>query len=206
MNHLLSFRRKKLTDLEIFYDFSKYEGVVFHFHPKKIWTNIIPIADRPINYLEIGVSYGLHVITIADTYCKHPDSKIYCVDPWKDYDEYPEYKGEQDTIYDTFSRNINKYKNPSKFIINRGLSEDIVPTFDNEFFDIIFVDGNHETEYVYADGKMAFDKVKSEGYIIFDDYNWLESKTGIDKFVDEYSSKIKVITLNSPYQLIVQKL
>jgi predicted O-methyltransferase YrrM len=205
MSYVLSFRRK-IPKLEIPYDFTNYEGSVYHDYSKRRWANVIPIADRPINYLEIGVSYGLHVITIADTYCKHPDSKIYCVDPWKDYDEYPEYKGQQDTIYNTFIQNINKYKNPSKFIINRGLSEDIVPTFDNEFFDIIFVDGNHETEYVYADGKMAFDKVKSEGYIIFDDYDWIQTKKGIDMFVDEYSSKLKLVSVNSLYQLILQKL
>lgn len=206
MSFVLPFRRKKLVVIEPTYDFSKYEGAIFHNHAKKRWTNIIPILDRPVNYLEIGVSYGLHAITIADTYCKDPDSKIYCVDPWEDYGGYPEYKGEQDTIYNTFIQNINKYENPSKFIVNRGLSEVIVPTFDNEFFDIIFVDGNHETEYVYADGKISFDKVKSEGYIIFDDYDWVQTKKGIDMFVDEYSSKIKLISDNSPFQLIVQKL
>jgi hypothetical protein len=120
--------------------------------------------------------------------------------------EYPEYKGQQDTIYNRFTQNINNHKNPSKFMINRGLSEDIVPTFDNNFFDIIFIDGNHETEYVYADGKMAFDKVKSEGYIIFDDYDWVQTKKGIDMFVDEYSSKLKLLSFDSPYQFIVQKL
>lgn len=206
MSYVLSFRRKKSTDVELIYDFGNYEGTVFHNHAKKRWTSIIPIPDTSINYLEIGVSYGLHVITIADTYCKHPDSKLYCVDPWKDYDEYPEYKGQQDNIYNTFTQNINKHENPSKFIINRGLSEDIVPTFDNDFFDIIFVDGNHETEYVYADGKMAFDKVKSGGYIIFDDYDWPQTKKGIDMFVDEYSSKLKLVSFSSPYQVIVQKL
>jgi hypothetical protein len=205
MSYVLSFRRK-IPKLDIPYYLGKYEGMLFHSHDKKRWTNVIPIPAGPINYLEIGVSYGLHAISIENTYCKHPDSKIYCVDPWKDYDEYPDFKGDQDNVYNIFTRNINKHKNPSKFIVNRGLSEDIVPTFDNEFFDIIFVDGNHETKYVYADGKIAFDKVKSQGYIIFDDYDWVETKTGIDKFVDEYSSKIKVIYDNSLFQLIVQKL
>jgi hypothetical protein len=194
MSYLLAFRRKL-----------EYEQLVHEINEKR-WTNAIPIPNKAINYLEIGVSYGIHVIRIANTYCIHPDSKIYCLDPWKDYDEYPEYKGEQDTIYDTFTQNINKHEDPSKFIVKRGLSQDIVPTFDNDFFDIIYVDGNHETEYVYADGKMAFDKVKPEGYIIFDDYDWSQSKKGIDMFLDEYSLKIKRIHNRSPFQVIVQKL
>ena len=53
---------------------------------------------------------------------------------------------------------------------------------------------------------MALDKEKSEGYIIFDDYDWSQTKIGIDKFLHEYSSKIKLVPFDSPFQVIVQKL
>lgn len=199
MDYRLSFRKQTLKE---------YIERTVNLHPAIKWSYAVPITNNPINYLEIGVFHGKHAIDVADTYCKHPDSKVYCVDPWKDYDEYPEYKGEQDTIYDTFTQNINKYGNLSKFVINRGLSEDIVPTFDNNFFDIIFVDGNHETEYVYADGKMSFDKVKPGGYIIFDDYDWIQTKKGINMFLYEYLSKIKIIEnkWTNNLQVIIQKL
>jgi predicted O-methyltransferase YrrM len=198
MSYVLSFRRKANNSQDPMF-YHKYETR---------WTKAIPIVDKAINYLEIGVLHGINAIAIANTYCKHPDSKIYCVDPWKDYDEYPEYKGQQYTIYETFNKNINKHENPSKFIVKRGLSGDIVPTFDNDFFDMIYVDGNHEPEYVYTDGKMAFDKVKREGYIIFDDYSfyWPQTVKGIDMFLEEYKSKIKIISNGSPMQMIVQKL
>ena len=198
MSYVLSFRRKVKNN----------EDPMFYEKCETRWTKAIPILDKAINYLEIGVLRGINAIAIANTYCKHSDSKIYCVDPWEDYDQYPEYKGQQDNIYETFTQNINKHENPSKFIVKRGLSGDIVPTFDNDFFDMIYVDGNHEPEYVYADGKMAFDKVKREGYIIFDDYSfyWPQTIKGIDMFLEEYKSKIKIISNGSPYQMIVQKL
>jgi hypothetical protein len=204
MNYVLSFRRpKSVTALP------NFEGRYYNKNPGINWSPFIPITDTPINYLEIGVLDGGNVIHIAKSYCKNSESKIYCVDPWMDYDDYPEYKGLQEKGWRTFNKNIQNSGNLEKFIIKRGLSEDIVPTFDNEFFDLIFVDGNHETEYVYADGKMAFDKVKPGGYIVFDDYvgAWPQTVKGIDMFLNEYSSRIKILSKeNYFWQVIVQKL
>lgn len=180
----------------------------FRDNPGIKWSSYIPIEDKPIQYLEIGVHKGINVIDVAKSYCKHPDSKIYCVDPWVDYDEYPEYKGQQDVLFSIFNNAIKGYKD--KCIIRRGFSDDIIPTFENNFFDIIFIDGNHETEFVYRDGCMSFQKVKPGGYIIFDDYtirSWPQTVKGIDQFLTEYSDKIKIIARpNSVGQVIVKKL
>jgi hypothetical protein len=145
---------------------------------------------------EIGVADGGNAIIVSKSYAKHPSSRIYCVDPWMDYDEYPEYKGQQEIGYNSFLSNIQKLADTSKFIIKRGLSDEIVPTFSDNFFDIIFVDGNHETEYVYRDGIMALQKVKVGGYIVFDDYYlsvWPQTKLGIDKFIAEFKEQITVV-------------
>ena len=172
------------------------------------WNKYIPIENKPIQYLEIGVHKGINIVDIAKSYCQHSDSRMYCVDPWTDYDEYPEYKGQQDVLFGIFKNAVKPYID--KCILHRGFSDDIVPTFSNDFFDIIFVDGNHETEFVYRDGKMAFDKLKSRGYIIFDDYNspeWPQTVIGIDKFLNEYSEKIRIIVKpNAVLQVIIQKL
>lgn len=178
-------------------------------NPSINWSAFIPIENKPIKYLEIGVADGIHVIHISESYCQHPESKIYCVDPWQDYDEYPEYKGQQGVAWKTFNTNIAKYNLQYKCILNRGFSDKIVPTFEDIFFDIIFVDGNHETEFVYKDGCMAFEKVKSGGYIVFDDYSFLWAQTilGIDKFLEEYKDKIEILHKGNFFpQVIVRKL
>jgi len=204
MSYVLSFRKPKpLPPL------NNYYGRYYNQNPGVNWSPFIPFFNGPINYLEIGVSDGGNAIHIANSYCKNNESKIYCVDPWMDYDEYPEYKGVQEKGWLTFNKNIQKSGNFEKFVVKRGLSENIVPTFQDNFFDLIFVDGNHETKYVYADGKMAFDKVKSGGYIVFDDYinAWSQTMKGIDMFLDEYASKIKILSKNNYFfQVIVQKL
>ena len=154
------------------------------------------MPSGPINYLEIGCADGANAIIISKSYAQHPDSKLYCVDPWTDYDEYPEYKGVQEIGWETFNRNIQTCTDPSKFVIKRGFSDDIVPTFPDQFFDLIFVDGNHETEYVYRDGLMSLDKVKIGGHIVFDDYSsqsWPQTVAGIDKFVQTSGSRVEVV-------------
>jgi hypothetical protein len=172
-----------------------FEGRFYNKFPDQNWAPHIPMPNGPINYLEIGVADGGNAILVSKSYAKHPSSRIYCLDPWMDYDEYPEYKGQQQVGFITFLSNIQKLDDRGKFIVKRGMSDEIVPTFADKFFDIIFVDGNHETEYVYRDGIMALQKVKVGGYIVFDDYNaiWKQTMVGIDKFIAEFKDKIDII-------------
>ena len=61
-------------------------------------------------------------------------------------------------------------------------------------FDIIYIDGNHEPEYVLEDAVLSFRKLKPGGIIIFDDYTFIcdginSTKLGIDSFIMSYSEK-----------------
>ena len=213
MSYVLSFRKPKITTIEglmKYYNSSPPLSAICELvetYPGIQWNKYIPIEFKPINYLEIGVSEGANVRIVAKSYCNHPNSKIYCVDPWKDYDEYPEYKGQQDVKYNTAMNNISPYAD--KCILHRGFSDNIVPTFPDNYFDIIYVDGNHETDYVYRDGVMSFQKIKTGGYIIFDDYciEWPQTIAGIDKFIVEYSDRIRILAYTQVFcQVIIQKL
>jgi hypothetical protein len=174
-------------------------------NPGILWKGIVPEKDGPINYLEIGVFTGEHIVNMSKSYCKHPDSKIYCVDPWIDYDEYSEYKGKIGKIYDQFVENMNKANLWNKIDVRRDFSHNVIPKFEDNFFDIVFIDGNHETEFVYKDGVMSFPKVKSGGTMIFDDYDWVQTNIGINKFIDEYKPQLTNIRHNK-YQLFAEKL
>lgn len=186
-----------------------FEGRYYNKNPGINWSSYIPLQNRPITYLEIGCADGGNAISIANSYCKHPESKIYCVDPWMDYEEYPEYKGQQAVGWRTFNKNIQTSGHISKFVVNRGFSDDVVPTFQDDFFDLIFVDGNHETDYVYRDGVMSLQKAKKGGYIVFDDYihTWSQTIKGIDMFINDYTDQLEVIVKNSTtfFQVIVKK-
>jgi predicted O-methyltransferase YrrM len=160
------------------------------------YVNIDNYKNRPINYLEIGCFYGANVLSFAEMYGQHNDTKLYCIDPWEDYDEYPEYKNEQGKIYDTFISNIKKSGVEDKIVIKRGYSNIEVPKFEDDFFDIIYIDGNHEPEYVLEDAVLSFRKLKKGGIMIFDDYGWGGpdlTQRGIDGFLHGYHKRIQNI-------------
>jgi predicted O-methyltransferase YrrM len=135
-------------------------------------VNLNEYKNKPINYLEIGTFYGANILSVANSYGLHTDSKLYCIDPWEDYEDYPEYKNQQTTIYNTFLSNIENSGVKDKIIINRGYSDKVVPNFEDGFFDIIYIDGNHEPEYVMEDAVLSFRKLKIGGIMIFDDYGF----------------------------------
>ena len=179
------------------------------------WNSIIPLSlkDKPIKYLEIGAFHGANVISVAQSYGLHPDSKLYCIDPWINYDEYPEYKehGTQENNYKTFLNNIQNNNLLDKTVILKGFSSDEIPKFQDNMFDIIFIDGNHEPEYVLEDAVLSFPKLKIGGYMVFDDYVWSDVKEagtdkGIDAFFNGYYKRIKEINRNLNGQSFLQKL
>jgi len=170
-------------------------------------VNLGNFVDRPIKYLEIGAFHGANVISVAKTYGAHADSKLYCVDPWQDYEDYPEYKNEQQTIYNRFLNNIEISGEKQKIIVQRGFSNVELPKFEDEYFDIIYIDGNHEPEYVLEDAVLSFRKLKKGGILIFDDYGWGGpdlTQRGIDGFINGYHKRIKVLGIQET-QVFVQK-
>lgn len=173
----------KLSDHEKSFLPEGFQGNIYNLSYK--WTNIIPVKNEKLRILEIGAYHGANVCSYMKTYAQHPDSEVHCVDPWFDYDEYSEYKNIQYKNYSRFLTNITKL-NPSdiqKIYIHRGLSGDIVPRFENEYFDIIYIDGNHEKKFVLEDAVISFNKVKKGGWIVFDDLHDSEVAEAIKAFL-----------------------
>jgi len=170
-------------------------------------VNVNDYKDRPIKYLEIGTFYGANILSVAKSYGLHNDSKLYCIDPWEDYEEYTEYKNEQPNIYNGFLKNIENSDCKDKIIVNRGYSNKEVVKFEDEFFDIIYIDGNHEPEYVLEDAVLSFRKLKKGGIMIFDDYdptNHQLTYRGIDSFLHGFDKRITVLGLER-CQLYIRK-
>lgn len=141
--------------------FRKYYGTRFGKKPDVYWADVIPIENKPINYLEIGLFHGSNFFHVANSFASHPNSKLYGIDPWMDYEGYNEYKGENESNYNVFKNNLNNSDVSEKCTIYRDLSQNVVSKFEDSFFDLVFIDGSHETEYVYNDAKKLFSKTKN---------------------------------------------
>jgi len=188
--------------------FNSFHGMLFTL--ANAWEKYVDIdeyKDRPINYLEIGAFHGGNAISVAHSYGLHQDSKLHLIDPWEDYSEYPEYKGQQGENYKKFIHNIETSGVKDKIVVHRGYSKDKVPNFEDEYFDIIYIDGNHEPEAVLEDAVLSFRKLKHDGIMIFDDYGWGGpdlTQRGIDAFVSGYYKQI-LSSIKSESQLFVRK-
>jgi len=186
-----------------------FDGIAYRLADN--WYGTIDVQkykSKPINYLEIGAFYGANLLSVANTYANHQESKLYAIDPWEDYDDYPEYKTEQNKIYKQFLENINSSKHKEKIIVNRGYSHTKISEFKDNFFDIIYIDGNHEPDYVLEDAVLSFRKLKNQGIMIFDDYGWGGpdlTKRGIDSFVNGYHKKIEFLGMKQS-QVFVKKI
>ena len=175
------------------------------------WYPFIPLEEhrnKPIRYLEIGTFYGSNLVSVAETYGAHKDSQLHCIDPWEDYEDYPEYKEQQQTTYATFLTNVENSGAKDRIVVHRGYSNREIPTFEDNFFDIIYVDGNHEPEYVLEDAVLSFRKLKPHGFMIFDDYGWGGedlTKRGIDGFLNGYHKRIRYLGMQET-QVFIQKI
>ena len=170
-------------------------------------VDVVEYHERPIRYLEIGALYGANVISVANSYGIHPESELHCIDPWIKYNEYNEYSNHND-IYEACLENINKSGQSDKIRIHRGFSNEEVPKFLDNYFDIIYIDGNHEPEFVMEDAVLSFRKLKNDGIMIFDDYGWGGedlTQSGIDGFIKGYHKRITVLGFHNDQMFIKKK-
>jgi hypothetical protein len=152
------------------------------------WIGFVPQTTQPIRYLEIGVLCGNNILSVEKLYASHEDSVLVCVDPWIDYNEYPEYKGKITSYYDMFLENTEHISH--KLDVRRNFSHEVLPTLEDNSFDIIYIDGNHESEYVLEDAVLSFRKLKVGGWLVFDDYEGADVRRGIHAFLEGYKGRI----------------
>jgi len=114
---------------------------------------------------EIGVDRGLYseALSIAN-----PGVKLYCIDPWKVYNEY-------DDITDQHTLNVNynctiKRLAPYNCEIIRKFSVEAINDFADGSLDFIYIDGNHTFNYVLEDINKWSKKVKPRGIVSGHDY------------------------------------
>lgn len=174
-----------------------FVGVVYH--TSENWhRKIPPTPDKPLRYAEVGVLHGANLISVALTYGRHERSTFAAIDPWEDYQEYPEYKGQQQENYRMFLTNIRECGIAHKTWVHREHSRIAFPKLERNFHDIIYIDGNHEPEAVLEDGVLAFRCLKPGGWLIFDDYGWGGpdlTQRGIDAFLSGYHKRLCEVEL-----------
>ncbi len=199
------YHSSKINDLEKSYLPEGFDGNVYNLSYK--WLNIIPKPSGPYKIMEIGAYQGANVCSLMKTYAEHEGSEVHCVDPWFNYDGYREYQREQTTNYSKFLRNIGKLspKDIQKIYIHRNISQKIIPRFDDEMFDLIYIDGNHHRTYILEDAVHAFRKLKPGGWMIFDDMHDKEVLNDVNSFMNSFGPSFSQSLMAPWSHLLCQK-
>ena len=182
----------------------------------------IKIAKQFVNkkkyILEIGVHEGKFSELLLN---KFQPQKMYLVDPWKYESDFISKKalyggnfspleGQKilDDRYEKVKLKFQKQIKSGQIILIRKRSDEAFKLFEDNFFDCIYIDGNHTFEYVKADIANSLKKIKDEGVIICDDYGnigWWED--GVSKAVNQLCNENivkKIFVKNS--QCVLKKI
>lgn len=145
--------------------------------------------------LEIGVDEGdfsAQILEVAEP------RQLHLMDPWEHHNDetYKDscYGGlergqrEMDEKYDKVLGRFQKEIVSGKVVVHRVYS-DMVDELKDSSLDWVYIDANHQYEFVAADLERCRRKVKGGGFILGDDYGingWFNS--GVTKAVDEFVS------------------
>lgn len=140
---------------------------------------------------EIGVSLGVFAYHVL---LQNQPSKLYLIDPWeyglqRDVEINPTFEKQilRDLDYEAVCKLFAPYSNIK---IIREKSEDAVTHFPNDFFDYVYIDGEHSYEAIKRDLSNYFPKIKIGGYLIGDDYGWAGIAIAVQEFLSEHRDEL----------------
>lgn len=121
----------------------------------------------PIRYLEIGVWEGasLHwVLTYLNV------RAAVAVDPWLPSKKHA--AEEVEAVYERAKGNLEEWTKSGKLYIHRQTSDSFweICQDTRDFYDLIYIDGDHTYEAVARDAENAWQLLAPGGIIVFDDY------------------------------------
>jgi len=131
----------------------------------------LPNLFRELGYrvgAEIGVNKGRFSEWICHQMRKNKP-KLYLVDPYKSYKEYSEYldQAEMDAFYESAKVKLAKYN--CEFV--KKMSMEAVKDFNDNSLDFVYIDGNHDFQFVVNDIAEWSKKVKPGGIVSGHDYS-----------------------------------
>jgi hypothetical protein len=143
---------------------------------------------------EIGVWKGEFSKRILDV---TKPSKLHLIDPWAFQPDFP-YRwyggtraGSQEEMDVVFEGVRERFSGCIEVKFHRDYSDKAASEFPDEYFDWIYIDGNHDYEFVKKDLEAFLPKVKDGGFLTGDDYlqpspdnsKFLPVKEAVSEFV-----------------------
>jgi hypothetical protein len=123
---------------------------------------------------EIGVGDGNFSMFLAKTI---PVAEFYGIDPYLKYDDYTDLPQRAREFYDSqtgldtlYDMTTYVYEGNENMQLIRKTSVEAAADFEDSFFDVVYIDANHNYEYVKQDLEAWWPKIISGGVLCGDDY------------------------------------
>ena len=199
---------------------SEYQFTNAWFSPlvQSVWNMIVPM-DAPKRFLEIGSFEGRSTTWFINKFARQWDIEVHCIDSWAGCSDNALMEVDFNASENRFKHNMElaTKNNPFKtdLHVHKGTSEsELIRLCANgylNYFDVIYVDANHEAAECLSDAVLAWKLLKMHGLMIFDDYifavpnrpRWDVPKTAIDAFLNIHCNDAHLI--NAPNQQVYVK-
>ena len=168
------------------------------------WKKFLRTLPENFKYLEIGSLEGNSALFIINNF---KVKKVVCVDIWEDEN----FKEEQHKNFNNYKKNINEFSNIVETF--KGTS-DAFFLKQKDKYDVIYIDGSHETDQVYKDIKNSWNILNVNGILICDDYFYGNiyknpdnvPSIAINKFVNELleNNSVGILCVNNS-QIFLKK-
>ena len=156
------------------------------------------------NILEIGSYEGRSAIFFLKNFS---GSNITCVDTWSGSDEHKDINFR--LIEKNFDLNTSFYQLNNILMKNKMTSNEFFKKNYN-YFDLIFIDGDHSTDQIEIDLINSWNVLKKGGFLVIDDYMWWYYKdlkknpsTPINNFIKKNIRNISKLIVW--HQVIIEK-
>ena len=198
-------QKKKYRKLHQLYLKSKKNTTDYFSINAYYWNYIIKENFKNFSYMEIGSYEGNSVSYILKNFSP---KKVYCVDVWE---KDKNYKGINKQNFDNFKFNMKEFE--GRFSFFKEGSDNFFEK-NSDYFDIIYVDGTHESHQVHKDINNAWNFLNLNGIMICDDYFYGNLYTGLDedvpatainKFLKKKKNELKIICINNN-QIFIKKI
>ena len=181
--------------------------------PRLFVLDLLPVGSVGC---EIGVWKGDFSARILEAV---RPAELHLVDPWK-FEQDEAYaaayyggkdaksQNDMDRLFEQVKRRFRRQVSERRVQIHRASSTAASCSFQNDYFDWVYIDGNHRYEFVKQDIESYYPKVKAGGLIAGDDYSeggWWGD--GVLRAVDEFieSGRCQVVEL-AHAQYVLRKL
>lgn len=168
------------------------------------------LCGRPVKALQIGAYTGDASVWLASKALTHPDSVLIDVDTWEGSDEPVHHRLNWSSVEQMYDFKTKSWRDSRK-IVKYKCTSDWFFKNNHEFYDFIYIDGDHTSYGVIKDAVNAYEVLTPQGIIAFDDYDWRggsspnqRPKKAIDAFLDIYSDRVELLFRS--YQCWIRKI